>query len=276
MPEGSYLQRLQGEELQELQSRLYDPDKPFLVGFGPAEFSTSLALEHFPSIIWDVNGYYRDLGVHPKASRKELRQAYQALDGHSSNRLTMIMNILLDPKRRLLYDLAPFGSMYVDPEVDELLRLQAVRAAAEARARGEELNDEEAQARYESMSQSAEEMQDEMIRQMQRGMQEQIGGWSYYLWRTKQRDMFQLRRLAVWRALLAKWLNEYHDGPPYTLGVGFFEGDQEAAIAVVGYRVVIFLNVKSEPSDVVACMAVVELLRHQQTEQPQLKQVTGV
>jgi hypothetical protein len=276
VPEGTYLQRLQGDELAELQSRLSDPERPFLVGFGPAEFSTSLALEHFPSIIWDVNGYYRDLGVNPKATRMELRKAYQALDGQGSNRLTMIMNVLLNPKRRLLYDLAPFGSLYVDAEVDEALRLQAVQAAAEARARGEELSDEEAQARYENMSESAEAMQDAMLREMQRGFQEQIGGWSFYLWRTKQRDMRQLPRLAQWRSLLAKWLNEYHDGPPYTLGVGFFAGDQEVAIAVVGYRVVIFLNEKSEPTDVVACMAVVELLRHQQTKQPQLNQVTGV
>ncbi len=268
MPQGTYLQRLQGEELAELESRLSDPERPFLVGFGPAEFSTSLSLEHFPSIIWDVNGYYRDLGVKPKA--------YQSLGGAKSNRLTMIMNILLNPKRRLLYDLAPFGSLYVDAEVDEALRLQAVKAAAEARARGEEIDEKESQARYEAMSESAEEMQDAMLREMQRGLQEKIGGWSFYLWRTKQRDMRQLPRLAVWRALLAKWLNEYHDGPPYTLGVGFFAGEQEVAISVVGYRVVIFLNEKSEPSDVVACMAVVELLRHQQTKQLQLNQATGV
>lgn len=275
MPEGTYLQRLTGAELDELQSRLSDPERPYLVGYGPADFSTSLALELYPSIIWDVNGYYRDLGVGVKANKRQLKEAYQRLEGWNSRRLTMILNILLNPKRRLLYDLAPFDSMYVDAEVDEFLRRQAVEAAAEKRRNGEEIDPDEMQKKYESVSQSAEEMQDEAIRQMQRDAYSELGSWSFYLWRTENRDIRQLSRLAEWRGLLAKHLNERWEGAPIRIGVGFFAGDEDAAVAVVGLRAVVFLNEKTDPTDVVACMAVVELLRHQQTKQ-NLNQLTGV
>ena len=70
------LQRLSGQELVDATDRTtIDPERPFLVGVGPAEFSTSVAIEPWPSIIWDTNLFYRDMGIHPKVDRKRIKQA---------------------------------------------------------------------------------------------------------------------------------------------------------------------------------------------------------
>jgi len=96
--------------------------------------STSTALVAAPPrptpVVHDVNGYYAKLGVPPTATKRELREAYQALDGQGSVELTRIFKILINAKTRAAYDAKPPGSTYFDAAaVETLLRQAAVQAA---------------------------------------------------------------------------------------------------------------------------------------------------
>jgi hypothetical protein len=97
--------------------------------------SSDTRLEPYPSSwCWDVCGYYRILGVRWRATRLELRHAYQELDGHRSRLRTYAMKQLMDPDLRREYDALPLGTVWLkDRYVQEFIKK---RAADEARARG--------------------------------------------------------------------------------------------------------------------------------------------
>lgn len=104
---------------------------------GSAELcSTDRRLEPWPAYCWDVCGYYRRLGVHWKASRKELADAYVAAGGENSYPyLRYIMSQLLDRKLRREYDALPLGAVWLkDRYVNDRFKRAAQREAA---ARGE-------------------------------------------------------------------------------------------------------------------------------------------
>lgn len=103
--------------------------QPFRTGGGPAERSTSLELEPWPSVVWDVNGYYRALGVDFRATRKQLLTAYLQLNGQEDEYLTYVFKQLLDPEIRRKYDAAPFGGRFLDLYVMEDLKALARRLA---------------------------------------------------------------------------------------------------------------------------------------------------
>ena len=62
--------------------------------------------------------------VHFRATRAEIREAYQSSGGSGNVRLTMIAGVLLNPKRRLSYDLTPLGRLFFDDEIEEAIRTQ--------------------------------------------------------------------------------------------------------------------------------------------------------
>jgi hypothetical protein len=108
-----------------------------------AVLSTSTALVPAPprpaAIVHDVNGYYRRLGVPPTATKREIREAYQDLDGQSSVELTRIFKTLINPKLRAAYDAKQPGSTYFDAAaVETILRQAAVQAAQQNAAYGTE------------------------------------------------------------------------------------------------------------------------------------------
>lgn len=106
------------------------------VGWGPDLCSSSTVLVVLPEIIWDVNGWYRRLGVKPDATRRQLRQAYYALDGPSSPRLSYILKQLLTRKIRREYDLCRLGELYMkDQAVIDAIKREAARLASEHNAR---------------------------------------------------------------------------------------------------------------------------------------------
>src|SRR5690349_24850828 len=51
---------------------------PRLAHDGAVFRSTSQVLDSWPSVVWDVNGYYHVLGVGFRASRRQLLRAYYA------------------------------------------------------------------------------------------------------------------------------------------------------------------------------------------------------
>lgn len=96
--------------------------EPHETGTGVPWCSTSTELVRVPEIVWDVNGYYRALGVPTSASRKDIRRAYQRLSGQDDWWLTMAVSVLLGSER-IRYDAMPLGQLYLD----EALRLAWVR-----------------------------------------------------------------------------------------------------------------------------------------------------
>jgi hypothetical protein len=69
-----------------------DEDFIYRATWGPVDISTETALEPAWDLVWDVNGYYRALGVvwPYKASRKALRLAYQERGGPDDEYLSCI------------------------------------------------------------------------------------------------------------------------------------------------------------------------------------------
>lgn len=102
---------------------------PTRLGDGPVTWSCSRTLAVRRPVIYDVNGYYRELGVRHDATRRELREAYQAKDGQSSPRLTYVFRQLLDPVVREAYDRSPLGQPFMDDYVEDTVKRRAAREA---------------------------------------------------------------------------------------------------------------------------------------------------
>lgn len=102
---------------------------PTRLGDGPVTWSCSRTLAVRRPVVYDVNGYYRELGVKHDANRRELREAYQAQDGQSSPRLTYVLRQLLDPVVREAYDRSPLGRPFLDDYVEDTVKRQAAREA---------------------------------------------------------------------------------------------------------------------------------------------------
>jgi hypothetical protein len=101
--------------------------RPVAVPAGPFEFATTQELEPWPTIVWDVNGYYAELGVAPGATRAQLKAAYQARQGWASARLTYILRQLLDPEIRAAYDSSRPGSVFFDEYIARWFHDQSLR-----------------------------------------------------------------------------------------------------------------------------------------------------
>jgi hypothetical protein len=107
MPGGSKLFSQRMAALQQPRVRM----------IGGAEFveaSPSHVLDK--PLCWDVNGFYRRLGVPTDATKSQIRQAYLDLDGSSSSALTKAVEVLTSKKTRPLYDSMPFGWFWPDDE----------------------------------------------------------------------------------------------------------------------------------------------------------------
>ncbi len=116
---------------------------PGLLHYGAVSRSTSQALCSWPSVVWDVNGYYHALGVGFRASRKQLLRAYEARGGQGDEYLTFVFAQLLNAGVRKAYDAQPLGSRFLDLYVEMELKRRAHQIARERRAAGYEATPEE-------------------------------------------------------------------------------------------------------------------------------------
>ena len=230
-------------EIQEWKDRLYDPEHPVLVGAGPVEAATTMAVEAWPSIVWDTNLFYRDMGVHFRSTRATIRRAYQDRGGSGNVRLTMIAGVLLNPERRLAYDRVPLGRLFFDDEIEEALRIAAATQAGEIRAQGDEVDSQALNDAIEAMREAPDYMEEPAYAPRY--------PWSYYLYRMPiptERTPDETDRLDVWRAgiIAALWSVFPLDRPP-TLAVGFFRNDtdeDDIQLAKVGFRMVCLVSDK--------------------------------
>lgn len=233
----------------------FNPDMPALSHSGPVEFSTCTDLAIQPTICHDVNGYYRELGVHWKASRADLRKAYLAKDGPNDARLTFIFKQLLNKKIRRAYDMSPLGSLFMDKYVWAWLKSQMLGKRS---ARGERIDresdfEEEMRANgfvpTHDTPKAGVDASDESVDPDSEDPAESTPKpppwqYAYYRWHTLVRDT---ERLARWQELLVSAFRE--KGIHTRLAVGY-RGRMVLPWMVfpVGYRVVVFLNDEEQPT----------------------------
>ncbi len=105
-------------------------DTPVKTGGGVSMVSSSKSLERYPSVCWDVNGYYRELGVSWRATRRQLMEAYRDSGGPNSDRLTYVFRQLLQSSIRREYDAMPPGSVFLDDYVQQQILHNAKMEAA--------------------------------------------------------------------------------------------------------------------------------------------------
>lgn len=248
---------------------------PFLQGSGPAVFSTCTELSVVPAFIFDVNGYYRELGVPTNATRKQLRMAYYDVDGQSSSRLTYVLKQLLNPAVRAEYDACPLGSRFLDRYVEAAIRAKVMREhqrrMAERRAAGmvvsEQVEKEVMKRLFRDVGMDANFDDDTPVESLDEtpDVPQDVNrpaksfGYAYYLWRTHVRSPDDLMALATWQELLVSAFSKR--GARTQIAVGLLGGlPHPWVLARVGYREVIFLNRLEPPTAALAERAAAEWL----------------
>lgn len=211
---------------------------PMLIGIGPHVFSTSLALERWPSIIWDVNAYYAELGVSPHATRRQIKQAYQAR-GSESPRLTFIVKQLLNDKVRRAYDACRFNTVFYDRYVDkafrDFVREEAYQARETEESQPTSMETDEEDLNYQVGAVDDGEFGDLLSDPSQKWE------WGFFLWRTANPNVGLARRWreCVYQALL---------GQNVSLSVGLMGGPEVVKLVMVDGLRVAFINQSATPS----------------------------
>lgn len=244
-----------------------DPDAPMLSHHGPVDFSTCTDLVPRPQICWDTNRYYRSLGVHWKATKKELMKAYQALGTMPDAYPTYAFKQLLDPVVRAEYDACPLGSLYNDKYVQEWLFRKAKMEMAK---RGMDTTDEDLMRRTfarmgldvefdqppqepQNVSEDTPEgvvddpgQEEQSERSAGETVTPRVYPWlyAYYLWRSTCNDTERLRE---WQEMLIAAFRE--KGLVTRIAVGYQGRSPHPWLTSrIGYRTVVFLHEGEQPS----------------------------
>lgn len=210
----------------------------------PRVFSTSTALATTKQIIWDVNRYYRDLGVPTDATRKQIRLAYQQAQGWESTRLTYIVRQLLNPKIRDAYDRCRPGTIFFDRYWKEYVEAEIQKDLSQRLG----TDGSQFEARAEKIQLPPEDEPFEVVDRDDGYGQTgptPIWSWGYFLWQSGCRD---IARLAGWQEQLVRAFAER--GEIRQIGVGFLGAHMRRPWEVkeVGYLTVVFLADNEQPS----------------------------
>lgn len=225
-------------------------NEPFLAvhGYSP-EFVTSCEIERFPTVIWDVNGYYRELGVDPRATKVDLRKQYQKIEGWNSERLTYIVKQLLNDEVRHRYDATSFGSIFIDDYILASVRREREDEARAALLAGDaELEDLESIDLNDSLGKTVDMLNAGIDKDSWRHVD---SAWGYYRWQSACADM---TKASEWRgALVAAF---WERGESRRIAVGFHGGRSTPwEVVTVGDCTVVFLNEVYEPNSFDAAQA---------------------
>lgn len=235
-------------------------NNPTIQGFGPLLASTSMALVPCPLICWDVLGYYRTLGVHWRASKKELMTAYQALGPMPTAYQTHVFKQLLDPARRRAYDMTPLGEPFLDDHyVQQALKNNAAKEAARRSSDGDKVTAEEVlKERYRFIPDDPEGAVDSTESDGPDSLPSGSLPWpfSWFAWRSKKEETDVL---AEWQTLVIQAVAE--QGEVLNVAVGFV-GKQPHRYLVgrVGKTQVAFINEKERPTPALASAAALALI----------------
>lgn len=210
------------------------------------EFTTSVTVEPYRPVVWDVNRYYRDLGVHHWATKAQLREAYIARGGPESPRLTYVLKQLLNDEIRARYDATPVGSVFFDAEVEAEVRRRIAEEVRQSRLAPAD----DAQPLVEvdlTHLINREFSLDKRSCSGEDGRTLPEGRWGWYRWGTAVSGRY---RLDEWRGLLAKAFSDR--GITRRLAVGWYNQPEPWMVKSVGRRTVIFLNPLNIPNPLTA------------------------
>lgn len=212
------------------------PEEPVKAGVGPDLFTTACSLVLWPYVCWDVNGYYAELGLTPRASKLEIRKAYEALDGQASGRLTYIVKQLLNDEVRQRYDACQLGDQFFDTYVEDWVKAEMIRSAAEARAAGVE--DDSA---YEpiDLSEYMNQVLDSKGAWSKNGGSSGRTSWGYWLWGTWSYD---LTRVMEWRAALLAAFSATGEVMQLAVGLRGGESAPDFEVITIKDRTVAFIH----------------------------------
>lgn len=229
-------------------------------GFGPIEATSCTALTVSPLVIWDVNGYYRSLGVHSRATRAELRIAFHEVDGGNSEYLTYVLQQLLDPEVRAEYDRLPLGELLIDKFVSAAIKRSAYEEA-KRRAGGTAFAEADVQkVMGERGFDLAPEKPEPTVRGDSYSEPVDEWRWSYYMDRVVCHDV---ERLALWQSMLITSLSSL--GVVRRFAVGFTEQHDTSTKSFTrtenGGIVVAYLGALTQPTQVLAD-ALANTIRH--------------
>jgi hypothetical protein len=204
------------------ESDAYSSPTPFSP-FGPVVCSSGLELESWPSVVWDVNGYYWSLGVHFRATRRQLKDAYRARGGEDDAYLTYVFSQLLDPQIRRAYDAKPLGSVFWDKYVEKKVRDRAHQMAIQHEVDADVIlrqwgfvDAEEAAA------QEAEELRVDTAGEPGEDEQAPPGGsYTFYVWRTKTYLLREsdVRLARDWREAILDECYRHHVTARFAVGI---------------------------------------------------------
>lgn len=216
--------------------------EPFIGQPGQMTSSSSLTIELSRRFIYDVNGYYRELGVSPHCSKAELRQAYQ--ESAQDDRLTYIAKILLDHETRIQYDLLKIGQLWFDPWLS-------------ARVREEMLDEVQGQDIAEegetTVRQDLLEREDHPVSLSPEPEQWRPSAWGHYTWHIGPRPWLMSR----WRLMLSLAAQDLGVVLP-DLMVGVMRGEGAWAVHHISAgRTIFFLEVDAVASTELARAAIV-------------------
>lgn len=200
------------------------------------DFSTSVTVAPYLPHVWDVNGYYRDLGVRTDATKAELRDAFLTRGGHQSARLTFVLKQLLDDRVRARYDATPLGSIFFDAEVAAEVKRRIAEEVKVARVSGAEGHDMVEVDLDHLMDQGFDFLDKHSKSEDTLRQASPKGQWGWYRWATPAKH----HHLGSWMSLLSKSISDR--GLTIRLAVGIHNQPEPWIIRRVGYRTVVFFN----------------------------------
>lgn len=213
------------------------------------DFTTVNTIVLYTVIVWDVNNYYRDLGVSPKATKREIREAYQRAEGWTSYRLTYIVKQLLNDEVRSLYDQTPPGSLFIDHFLmraierrieDDLMRHFAEGGSTEMTERID-------------LSHLLNKPLQVVDKDHGGGHYEPpLWSWGFYLWQSGCRDNGKLRR---WQEHLIRAFQDRKE--VRRIAIGFCGSHIAGPVHVVqdDYLTIVLLNESEQPTAALASQA---------------------
>lgn len=223
-----------------------EDDTPHRATYGPVDFTTSMAMQKSWKMIWDVNGYYRDLGIFWPftPTKKELRIAYRDSDGPNSEYLTYVFKQLLDPKTREAYDNMPLGKRYRDKYVlAEQSRSLAALAAERSLNEGKVVSMSDL-LEGESEWVADQQRQEEYVNNLRNRGNSNTWLWGYYLMNSRKNEY---EDLIIWQEMLIKALNA--KGVARVICIGYIgKCKTDFVVRVWNNKTIIFLNEEVEPT----------------------------
>lgn len=250
--------------------------QPHIVGSGPSECSSSRVLAHRRFVFaWDPNRYYRSLQIpwpYVHATKKDLREAYQRLNGQQSPWLTYCLKRLLDPEVRERYDHLELGEgMLDDIYVQDYLRRRAHEEIARRSNLGQYQTIQQILEEWgmtvvpddaESEAATSNEVLDsdgpDELNDLNAREPDPWWGYSFYIWKSAPGDE---SRLMEWQSRLIASLDE--QGATISFSVGYMgRGVAPSRLKKILGSWVFFLHEDEEPSAELARRTTEEVLLH--------------